>query len=340
MNPTSSFSKKYSLIMFGVVVLLLIGNIVITKINNKGEQPKNREALSWIEIDSSFHTALKNFGFNNNWMTIKKLKLNSSDSLFASYSVKVPKDIPIHLLILELKNMFWEYDISIEAEEITSAKKTLVQIFSDNKLKLAAEFFYDETILREFGTVSFLVKDLPLKNNELLNEFIKTPELFYCVLIPGSDSKKQLSALSKAGKRFALLLNDEITELDYKLAASYSDDRLLKSIKEIVGTFYSAVFFIVDNKSDLYESQRFAFIENQLKKRGIIIVTASKLQTLNSNSLNVENEFQDFMLSVQKGDEKILLVNSDQFITIAALIPAYRKIGYKFIYPGDIIIKR
>lgn len=46
------------------------------------------------------------------------------------------------------------------------------------------------------------------------------------------------------------------------------------------------------------------------------------------------------MLSVKKDDEKVLMVSAENYLTISTLIPSYRKIGYKFIYPGDIIIKR
>ncbi|MBK7630591.1 MAG: hypothetical protein IPJ23_07810 [Ignavibacteriales bacterium] len=336
----SSLPKNFALILFGIVVLLLFSNIIITKYINKDEQPNNRKTLSGIEIDKSFHSALMNFGFSDNWILKKKLKKNSGDSLFASYSVKCPKDVPIHLLLLELKNIFWENDVLLNAEEIVAGKKSILKLSSENKLKLAVEFFYDENVIREFGTVSFLVSDLPLQDDKLLNNFLKTPELFYCALIPNSDSKKHLSVLSKAGKRFALMLNDDIDELDYKLASNYSDDRIVRSIKEIVGTFYSAAFFIVDEKSDLYASKKYPYIEEQLKKRGIRIITKAKLGTLNSNSINIADNFQDFMLSVQKKDEKVLLVKAEEFITISTLIPAYRKIGYKFIYPGDIIIKR
>jgi len=336
----SSLPKNVALILFGIVVLLLISNIIITKYVNKDEQPKNREALSGIEIDKSFHFALKNYGFSDTWISKKKIKNIAGDSLFATYSVKVPKDVPIHLLILELKNIFWENEVSIEAEEIVSTKKTILKLSSEKKLKLAAEFYYVENVMREFGTVSFLVTDLPLQDEEILNEFLKTPELFYCVLIPNAESKKQLSLLSKSGKRFALLLNDDITELDYKLSSNYSDDRLSRSIKEIVGTFYSAAFFIVDEKSDLYESKKIAFIEEQLKKRGIVLVTKGRFESINASTMNLENDFQNFMLSVKKDDEKVLMVSAENYLTISTLIPSYRKIGYKFIYPGDIIIKR
>ena len=125
-------------------------------------------------------------------------------------------------------------------------KKSLLWISSDDKLKLAAEFYYDEKIIRQFGTVSFLVSDLPLQDEEMLNKVLNIPELFYTVLTPKDESKKRLSQLSKAGKRYALLLDDNITELNFKLSSSYSDDKIKRSIKEIVGTFYNAVFFIID----------------------------------------------------------------------------------------------
>jgi hypothetical protein len=336
----SSLPKNVALILFGVVVLLLISNIIITKYLNKDEQPKDREALTGIEIDKLFHSALKNYGFSSTWISKKKLKNISGDSLFATYSIKVPKDVPIHLLILELKNIYWENEVSIEAEEIVSTKKTILKLSSEKKLKFAAEFYYAENVIREYGTISFLVTDLPLQDEEMLNEFLKTPELFYCVLIPNAESKKQLALLSKSNKRFALMLTDDITELDYKLSSKYSEDRLSRSIKEIVGTFYSAAFFIVDEKSDLYESKIFAFIEEQIKKRGIVLVTKEKMESINASALQLENDFHDFMLSVKKDDEKVLMVSAENYLTILTLIPSYRKIGYKFIYPGDIIIKR
>jgi len=336
----SSLPKNIALILFGVVVILLVANIAIIKYVTNDEQPKNREPLSGIEIDKSFHSALKNYGFSDSWISKKIIKNISGDSLFSSYSVKVPQDVPIQLLILELKNIFWDYQINLEAEEIAAGKKSLLRISSDDKLKLAAEFFYDEKIIRLFGTVSFLVSDLPLQDEEMLNKVLNIPELFYTIITPKDESKKRLSQLSKAGKRYALLLDDNITELNFKLSSSYSDDKIKKSIKEIVGTFYNAVFFIIDDRSDLFESEKFPLIQSELLKRGIKLVPSSKLETLASSKVNAVDKFQDFMLTVKKNDEKVLVVSANDYLTISGLIPSYRKTGYKFIYPGDIIIKR
>ena len=335
-----SLLKNIALILFGIVIILLISNIIVSKYVEKNDQPRNREAIFGTEIDSLFRTALDNYGFSNNWIVKKKIKNISGDSLYSTYAVSVPKDVPIHLIILELKNLFWDVEVDIDAEELVRAKKTLLKLSSGKQLKLAAEFFYNDNIKREFGTVSFLVKDLPLEDEQVLDLFLNTPELFYVVLIPKEDSKKRLSVLSKAGKRYALLLDDNITELNFKLSGNYTDDKIKKSIKEIVGTFYNAVFFIIDDKSDLFQSSKYPLIESELRKRGIALVSASKFETLPASRVNAVDNFQDFMKTVQKQDEKVLLISAGEFSSIVNLISSYRKIGYKFIYPGDIIIKR
>lgn len=335
-----SLLKNITLVLFGIVIVLLILNIAVTKYVEKDEQPKNREAISGIEIDSIFRTALNNYGFSDNWIVKKKIKNISGDSLYSSYSVSVPKDVPIHLIILELKNLFWEYEVNIDAEELVRAKKTLLKLSLGKQLKLAAELFYNENVKREYGTVSFLVSDLPLENEQILNSFLDTPELFYVVLIPKDDSKQILPVLVKAGKRYALLLDDKITELNFKLSGNYTDEKIKKSVKEIVATFYKAAFFIIDDRSDLFESRKYPLLESELLKRGIVLVHSSKFETLSASNVSVEDNFQDFMKTLQKRDEKVLLITAAEFSSIVNLIPSYRKIGYKFIYPGDIIIKK
>lgn len=335
----TSYLKNISLALFGTVVILLILNTFITKYVEKDDQPKNRESISGIKVDSLFKTALGNYGFSNNWIVKKKLKNVSGDSLYVTYSVSVPKDIPIHLILLELKKIFWDYEVEINAEEIDNSNKTKIKLSSDNKLKLAAELFYDKNIKREFGTIAFLIKDLPLDTEEGLTSFLSTPELFYAVIIPKDLSKKRLPVISKSGKRYALLLDDNIEELNYKLSASYSDDKIKKSIKEIVGTFHNSAFFIIDDKSDIVKSKKYPLIKSELDKRGIIFVHSSELEIFPTSKVNPEDNFQEFIKTLNKKDEKVLLISANDFSTILGVIPSYRKVGYKIIYPGNLMLK-
>ena len=55
----NSLFKKIAIVLFGTVLVLLIVNLIVTKVSEKGEKPKNRETLSGIEIDKIFHTDRK-----------------------------------------------------------------------------------------------------------------------------------------------------------------------------------------------------------------------------------------------------------------------------------------
>lgn len=332
--------KKISLILFAVALFLLIANIIIDKVIEKKEVPRNRESLTGLEIDLLFHDALKNYGLSDSWIKKKKIKNVSGDSLYASYVVKVPKDVPIPLLLLELQDLLWENEVETNSGEIIAGNNTIVMLSSEEYLKLAAEFSYDDNLKREYGTVSFLVNNLPADNEAKLNELLNTAEPFYVVLVPSEKDKKFLPLLIKSNRRYALLINDEIKELTYKLSEKYSESRLKSSIRSIVGAFHYAVFFIIDDKSDLFSSDIYKLVEAEFIKRGIALSMKSRLVPFSSNNFNSEKNFEDFMLSVQKNDEKILLISSDEFMSIIPLISSYRKIGYRFIYPGDLIVTR
>lgn len=332
--------KKISLILFMVVLVLLIANIVIDKVTDKKEVPRNRETLSGSEIDILFHEALKNYGLSDKWIIKKKIKNVSGDSLFSSYLVKVPKDVPIPLLLLELQDLLWEYEAETNSEEIKAGNNTIVKLYSEEYLKLAAEFSYDKNLKREYGTVSFLVNNLPADNETKLTELLNTAEPFYVVMLPSERDKKLLPLLGKSNKRYTLLINDEINELTYKLSEKYSESRLKSSIRSIVGAFHNAAFFIIDDKSDLFASNIYKLVSGEFTKRGIALSLKSQLAEFSSNNFNSEKSFEDFMLTVQKNEEKILLITADEFLSVIPLISSYRKIGYRFIYPGDLVVSR
>ena len=331
--------KGITITLLIVVIALLLINIVINKLIITDEQVKNREEISGIMIDSLFRSALHNYGIKNDWIKKKKIRKLSGDSLFATYSIIVPKDVPIHLLQLEAKNLLWDYDTEIISEERTKEKKVLLQISSGKQLKLAAEFSYNDEIRREYGTVSFLVNEINSSDIEKYNELLRTPELYFAVLLPENNSKPIVKDLEENERRFAIILNDNITEFDYKLSPSISEERTLLSLKNIVSSFYSAAFFIIDVNSDLYESKNFMLIKEALQKRKIKIIESEKFDLLSNVSINPESSLSGLMKNLGKNDEKVVMTTADDYLLISRLFPDYRKIGYRIIQPGELVLR-
>ena len=331
--------KNITIVLLVVVIALLLINIITNKLIKADELPQSREEISGIMIDSLFRSALYNYGFQGDWIKKKKIRKLSGDSLYATYNIIVPKDVPIHLHQLEVQDLLLDFNAEIKSEEKTKEKKVLLMISSDNHLKLAAEFNYDNEIRREYGAISFLVNDITPDDIEKYNELLRTPELFYAVLTPESKSKSLLNDLDKFERRFAILLNDNIMEFDYKLSSSISKERTLLSLKNIISSFYSAAFFIVDVNSDLFESKNYNVIKEALKKRNIKIVESDRFDWLKVNSLSPESSFSDFIKRVSKNDDKVVMVSAEDYLLISKLIPGYRKIGYRFIQPGELVLR-
>jgi hypothetical protein len=87
---------------------------------------------------------------------------------------------------------------------------------------------------------------------------------------------------------------------------------------------------MIDDRSDLFESEKYPLIQSELLKRGIKLTQSSKLETLTTSKVNAEDKFQDFMLTVKKNDEKVLVVSANDFNNLG-LFHLTEK-GYKFIY--------
>ncbi|MDT3697641.1 MAG: hypothetical protein ROY99_14750 [Ignavibacterium sp.] len=330
--------KNISIVLLVVVIVLLFVNVFINKFIAKDELKQNRDEISGASVDSLFRSALYNYGIENSWIKKKKIKQITGDSLFASYNIIVPKDVPINLLQLEVSELLWDYNADIISEEKTKEKKVLLKIISEKYLKLAAELSYDDKIRREFGAVSFLVSDIKPDNLEQYSKLLRTPELFYAVLVPDSKSKSLLKDLKNFERRFAVILNDDITEFDYKLSSSIPENRTILSLKNIISAFNSAAFFIVDVNSDLFKSVNYKVIEAALKKRNIKIVKSSRFDILKINSLNPESSFGEYIKTLAKKEERVVIISAEDYLLITELIPGYRKIGYRFIQPGDLVL--
>ena len=91
--------KKIITILFISAVSILFINFLLDKFFLKNHNDENIE-ISSAEIDSTFRTALSNVGISNDW--IKKQK--GVEPL--NFTVKIPNDLPIVVVLQELNNVF------------------------------------------------------------------------------------------------------------------------------------------------------------------------------------------------------------------------------------------
>lgn len=328
-NLDLSKSAKY---LFASAITLLVINVLIDQYISAEKPELKKKSISFNEADSLFKQALKNYDLTEKFYNIRKNKKRPFDSL---YSIRVYSDLPISLLLLELENLFSTTTARVTSQEESINGKTLTKIIVDDKTIITAEFIIDRSIFREKGRIGFVVSnfDFSVDNSSILN----TPEQIIFLITPSENSKRFVNKILSAGKRYALLINDEIEDLSYKLHESYPVRRNKKSFENLFKHFPSAAFIAVDDNSDLFNSSIKDFLLKELEWRKAFYIKLSRFDLLNSYSSNSERAFSEMIKSMNKNETRVILIDSKNFGELLPVIPSYRKIGYKFVSATELL---
>src|SRR5690606_7539279 len=137
-------------------------------------------------------------------------------------------------------------------------------------------------------------------------------------------------------KEYVVELNDEITELDFKLSPSYSEKRLKLSIRSILGAFGKAIFILIDEKSNLYNSSAYQLIKSEFEKRKIKIFPRSTFYLITGEDANQSAE--KFLKGIKHKESRAAVISASNHMEIKDVIRNFRKVGYKFINPSNVIL--
>lgn len=327
-----NFNRKTAAsILFGAALLLLVANMVLSTVMDKTDSESEKIIISSSEIDSLFRFSLASFNIQEDWISLNKRLRN-----IKSYKVKVPPDLSIPVILAEINSNFWDKEVSVYSEEKEFSGKTLLEISTHDIIKLRSEFYYDDKIKRLTGSFAFILENYQLtgKEDSLLLEI---PEAFSTLLIPSTESVRIGKYVADKNKTYSILLNDNIDELKYKLNPDYSNNRLKGSLVSLISDFSKAVFFFIDDESDLFNSSAFKFISDELKKRNISVVKLSVLKKLDStNRSTLISAFDNIVKDIRENESKIFLLNQADFLKLLPEIKRYKKIGYTVQHPSEV----
>jgi hypothetical protein len=330
----SPLKKRIITAMFCLALLALAANIVFVKIYGSSVLAKE-SGFDKGSIERVFLYDLDNFGLKNDW--IKKVN-NKALKNVSSYQVELPKDLPIPVVLSEIFDSFYSSDIKIKSVEKTIGGKTVLDIYQQNILKLSAEFNYDEDIKRDAGDIGIIVFGLEQLNGKDINALIGYPQTFIAALVPSKPAVKFIPGLAENRKEYAILINDNISDLDYKLSNDFSSYRLKLIIRSIVADFSNAVFFIIDDRSKLYSSPAGKIIVDEFAKRNIKLISQSSLpEILNSSSTGIRDLFKRRVDVIHSGKSELISIRAEDFGILKPEIFSLIKVGYKFINPSMVI---
>jgi hypothetical protein len=333
-----SFTRKELVIaLFSLVMFLLISDIVITKIfKHTGNQIEKIELYSG-DIKDRFIEGVQNCGIKNDWIDFNKNDIKIGDSLRFSFKVKVPKDLPIALLLNEIANSFHPDEVLSVSREIKSTGTTIMFLSSGGFDKLKAEFIYDPLISRTSFSFGFLVYGITNLDLAAQEQLIKVPELFTAVLLPSKESLEISKKLKTNEKNYAVILNNDINDLDYKLSSKYSVDRLKLSVRSILGDFSNSVAYLYNSSAGFNSESKYPFISKEFEKRNVRFIDINKFNMIEEKGNPLDISFSQIIDGAKDNKVELIYISAENYLKLKPLILKYKKIGFKFVNPAAVL---
>ncbi|MGK9369837.1 hypothetical protein ACSSWA_13125 [Melioribacter sp. Ez-97] len=321
---------KFTYYLIGIAVSLLIINLSVDLLSNKqenGEDGVIGEFSVW-EIDSVFSEILDSHGIEKNWVSKKKIRVDGEDSVHYKIIVRLPADLPIPLILKDLEYAIENDITSFVSEEKKIFGETELRVYSNEKLKLLADIIPDAKLKREHNNLAFIFYDTEPDNSDF-TEILNMPYRFALGFIPSEDSKSAADSINKYDKDYVVILNDDISS-DYKIKTLSHKKVIDNAINKIVSDFPNALFYLIDEKSELYNSPVYNYVEERFKKRGAELKRISDFILLDDEDKNeLLSRFKYYCEDKTGNKTKIFLITPENFKIIKTEFDNYRKKGYK-----------
>lgn len=315
---------KIIVILFSTAVLLLISHLILSRIYSE-YSAQSVFHLDDEEIINMFNQSLQSFGLKDEW-----IKKNKNDDIDYSYKVKVPNDLPISYIIFDLHYRYHPYGITVQAEEKKMNLQTLVLVLKENHPKLKIEFISDNNLIRTTSVTSLFIYGRD--KNEL--EFDSLFRIINCnysaLLLPAKSAAIFAKWLTNNGFNYAVLLNNDIVDLDFRLAKEFPIKRIRLVVRNLVGAFPNALFFIVDKGSDFYSHPTYDSLIAEFDKRKIFLLSSDYIHFINSNQSDFNKTFINIIKQNEESTKNKIAIDYERFISLEEEINNLLRSGYKF----------
>jgi hypothetical protein len=326
------FKKNLLITLIIAAILLLAANIYLKR--NLSDTYKNDVIIKEKNLSERFRNILSEFGLGNKYIKETKSIDKRSNYETGKIKVQVPKDLSIPEILLDVYRTFLKDSLTINSVEKKKGGRTILEIKSGDLTLLQAEFDYSKNFSRDKGNIAFIIYDVTPENQSTI-QLIESPTKLNFLIRPKTNIQPYLKLIKKNNQQYSILIDDDITEQNYKLDPGYSEKRVITVLKTLVTEFQNAVCFTVDFNSDFYGSPGYEIFKRELLKRNIKLFTTSEFVNLNYDETSGFN-FNEKMEALKNGESIIFILNEETYQTLNPEIMKFQKKGYRVI-PSSLI---
>jgi hypothetical protein len=321
------FKKNLLISLFVLAIILIVATIFLK--GNLILPLSDEESIDRKEISQRFKNILAEFDIENKFIKENKVKDKHSKQEISNIKVQVPKDLSIPEILQDVFQSFKKDSLYIQSMEKVKGGKSTVALKMGRSTLLQAEFDYSKNYSRNRGYIAFILNDVN-PANESTTALIESPAKLNLLIRPEAKHLSLLEFIKHNGQQFSVLIDDDISEQKYRLAANFSEQRIVTVIKTLVSDFQKAVCFVIDENSNFYNSLNYEVLNRELSKRNIKLFQKSDFVNLNNEEMILDS-FNYQMNSLASGGSIIFLVSEDAYVSLNPEIKKYKKKGYRVI---------
>lgn len=314
-------------LLFIFAVVLFILNIVLKLFYAQGDNSSNLKKTS-VSVESIIKKVQQNnLDFSLTTDLIKQK--GSKTKNLPQYSLQIPRSFPTYDYIANL-NKALKYDgILLRANEIENKKIQLNFLKVKDSLLTITLLPAQQTFDQINNYMSFFISGTEGLDSNEVNYLFRTDEHFDLIFIPSSSSINTFRNFKRFGKRYSLLINDEMDETRFILDQSFTPKRLRLSIDEIFSEFPSPDFIFIDIESGVYKSSIYPFIEKefQARKKTLIQIRSSSFL---KGSLAENQNYLNSLIRSNHATDSIIVCSAKLYLDMKDFRAAMIRKGFLF----------
>ena len=321
-----------------LIVILLVADRYVTLVQPGLERIQNERDLQSVEsLENDVHKVLDDYGVMEDWIRERSITSTSEQHIRDLWLVRVPHDLPLASVNLDLKAIIELYGGKAFAVENAKKARVALHITFRGMVRYSLLFMPTSEVRREAGKVVLMVDGLTDAPGSEIESYLQTREPIACILEPSKDHLPLHTRLREAEKEVVLHLHFKPrseNESRFELAEDLLEEELTSHLRYIAKNFPGSRYYYVTSERALGLHSR--MVDD--------IMATLRYRKLEGSSLGyIDRSSQPSVMSARMNDIASLSVRTEKAIGVVELrdgiiefltreMKRLRKKGFDFIH--------
>lgn len=291
-----------------------------------------------VNADSLFRNHLNYFKIPDSLISFSAKRPLKNDTTTSFLRVLLPGDVVFPVFIKSLNNRLSQ--AGMRAESFYSGEYSYdLGIFRGDMKIFSAKITRSHIHQRKEGALAVFVL-IRESDSFNLNELDYLPSGFYPLVYAEKISPAKLRTITLGNRNYAVLLDGEVKEVDFKLDFSFSESRINGALNNIFSYFSGVNLLLLSHKANFYLPSSIGRIVKKSAEKGIPVIGTGLVVDLRDTDSGISlNEIRLFVSRLRSEEAGFLLLDAQVYLEIKKELLTLKEQGIKMLSLAEIVRK-